>query len=410
MKHAPKFRPFLPLAGVVVALILAGQARAAGLAEWFGWGTPTTVTTGYAPGYGYYYAPTVSYRTLYAPVAVTSYRPVAACSACGGGEVTSYLPVTTYVQRPILQAYTSYRPVYAAAPACSTCATSYYAPAPACSSCGCSSCGCSTCGCSSCGCSRPACSACGGGCASGACGAAIAPAASAPVYSAASGAPTLSYIAPISSTPYTPTQVYSNANPSYPVAATYTAPAYGSAPVATYPAPSYPQPAYGAPTNVVPGPSPTGSMSPTYGMPMLPNGTPVPGNSVVRPATPTLAPPAPGPSSADVAPSLPGPVPPTPQPPAASPEGTPSDKPKTFEQPTVPSAPPAKPIPDNNRNSAPPSASGSHPPIDPNSRTASSMPMLRPGTYLSTPWPIAKTTAALMPVVPDAADGWHAVR
>jgi hypothetical protein len=42
------------------------------------------------------------------------------------------------------------------------------------------------------------------------------------------------------------------------------------------------------------------------------------------------------------------------------------------------------------------------------------MPMLRPGRSLSTPWPIAKTTTALMPVVAnetaDDADGWHAAR
>jgi hypothetical protein len=42
------------------------------------------------------------------------------------------------------------------------------------------------------------------------------------------------------------------------------------------------------------------------------------------------------------------------------------------------------------------------------------MPMLRPAARLATPWPIAKTTGAMMPVVADdapaGADGWHAAR
>jgi hypothetical protein len=415
MRHAPKFRAFLPLAAVLAALIVTRQARADGIAEWFGWGTPTTVTTGYAPGYGYYYyAPATAYRTLYSPVAVTSYRPVTACSACGGAAVTSYMPVTTYVQRPVLQAYTAYQPVYGAAPApaCAACATAHYPAAPAC---GCSSCGCSSCGCSSCGCSRPACSSCGG-CASGACGAAVAPAAG-PVYSAATnGAPTLSYMAPVSSTPYAPAQVYAGASPTYPVAASYATPAYGAPTTVTYPAQSY-----GTPTYVVPAAPTSGALSQTYTMPLSSGNAPI-SNSVVRPSTPTLAPPAPAASSADVAPALPGPVAPTPQPPAssnqmppdfASPQGRQSETLKTFGEPTVPTPVPSKPIPDN-RNPTPPGTSGSHPPIDPNSRTASSMPMLRPGSHstapLSTPWPIAKTTAVLMPVAPDDADGWHAVR
>ena len=404
MTLSPKLRAFLPMAGVAVALVFASQAHAAWFGEWFGWGAPTTVTTGYAPGYGYYYAPAPAYRTLYSPAIVTGYQPVGACNTCGAGAVTSY-----YVARPNLLPYRAYRPIYA--PACATCGTAYYAPAPACGSCGCASCGCASCGCATGGCSTcgsggcatcgfapPACPTCGGGCASGACGAAMAPAAG-PVYSSApSAAPTLSYMTPSSS---------------YPVAAAYAAPVQG-APLAqnygapAYAAPTYAVPTYASPSYVVPSPSlPGGSFSPTYAMP------PLPGNS-----TPTLAP-TPGPTPADVVPSISGPTPGatstlkqiSPAQPGSASPNTPAGTPKTFEQPDSPIPPPAKPIPDN-RNSSPPSANGSHGPIDPNSRTASSMPMLRPGTRLSTPWPIAKTTAALMPVVPDNADadGWHAAR
>jgi hypothetical protein len=365
MTNAPKFRAFLPLAGVAVALTFAGQARAGALADWFGWGTPTTVTAGYAPGYGYYYVPTTAYRTLYSPVAVTSYRPVSACGACGAPAITSYMPVTTYVQRPILQAYTAYQPAYP------------LAPAPACGSCGCATGGCATCGFA-----PSACPTCGGGCASGACGAALAPA-GAPVYSNAAGSPpTLSYMTPSSSTPYAPAQMYASPNPLYPATTTLAMPPLPSAP-SVY-------------------------------------------SSSAQPSTPMLAPPLPGPTSADIAPSLSGPIPsasptqPTSAPSGQSslaPQATQTESPKTIEQPaspntapsSAPSSVPMKPIPDN-RNPATPNSSGSRTQIDPNSRTASSMPMLRPGSYVSTPWPIAKTTAALMPVEPDNADVWHAAR
>jgi hypothetical protein len=107
----------------------------------------------------------------------------------------------------------------------------------------------------------------------------------------------------------------------------------------------------------------------------------------------------------------------------ASPDDTQPGTQKTFEKPATPASPPQKMIPDI-RIPAAPSSSGSQRPLDPNSRTAYSMPMMRPGINYSSPWPIAKTTAALMPIVPASAeapaapkpltaadaDGWHAMR
>ncbi len=103
------------------------------------------------------YVPQTCYRTVYSPVAVTSYRPVCSTDPCTGCPVTSMAPTTTYVQRPVVVPYTTYRPVVTTvampvAPACpcSACgagvapatsyyapATSYYAPAAAAPSCGC---------------------------------------------------------------------------------------------------------------------------------------------------------------------------------------------------------------------------------------------------------------------------------
>ena len=202
---------------------------------------------------------------------------------------------------------------------------------------------------------------------------------------------------------------------SYPVAAAYSTPGPGSTVSAVVQSHIMGATAdlRAAPTYVVPSSPHTGRVrNSTYAMPIQPSN-----------ATPTLAP-APGPAPADAAPTLSG-----------SMSGTISDTEaalspsqsglvlasktrqrkhqKRLSNPFRQSRPPAKPIPDN-RSSSPPNANGSHGPLDPNSRTASSMPMLRPGTRLSTPWPIAKTTAALMPVVADDAngdaDGWHAAR
>ncbi len=100
------------------------------------------------------YVPQTCYRTVYNPVPVTSYRPITTADPCTGCPVTSLSPVTTYVQRPVVVPYTTYRPVVTTvmmpvAPACPTCsacsacaapATSYYAPAAVAApapSCGC---------------------------------------------------------------------------------------------------------------------------------------------------------------------------------------------------------------------------------------------------------------------------------
>jgi hypothetical protein len=101
------------------------------------------------------YVPQTAYRTEYNCVPCTSYRPVSTCDPCGGAQ-TVMQPVTTYVRRPVMVPYTTYRPVVSqvryAAPACSTCGTAapapYYsgtatsvavpavAPTPGCSTCG----------------------------------------------------------------------------------------------------------------------------------------------------------------------------------------------------------------------------------------------------------------------------------
>lgn len=65
------------------------------------------------------YVPQTCYQTSYACVPVTTCKPV--CDPCGGAQMQ---PVTTFVRRPIMVPYTSYRPVVAAtnyAPACPTC-------------------------------------------------------------------------------------------------------------------------------------------------------------------------------------------------------------------------------------------------------------------------------------------------
>ncbi len=405
MTRSRKLLAMLPLAAAAYVLLSAGVAQACWLDDWFGH-RPTTVTAGYA------YVPVTSYRTFYAPVTVPSYLPAPACGSCGA--TTSYMPVTTVVQRPIIQSYTSYRvlsvPVIVnPAPACSTCATAYYAPAPACgcASCGCSSCGggaCASGGCATCGFAPAACPNCGSAVAIGGPSYPAAPTTPAAI---AYSAPAV--MAPVTSTPYLPSAV--TAYPSGPM------PVYAAAPTTTYPIASTTAPPIYTPP-------PSTAVSPTYGMPVSPNippaNAPAPNwppaasgassNSVVQPGSPTLAPPPGGSGSADVAPSLPGPVPAA----GAPSNNTQPSGQKTFDTPTTPAAPAQKPIPDTQAPTAPKSSNLQRP-IDPNSRTAYTMPMMHPGARLSTPWPIAKTTAALMPVespMPATADadGWHEVR
>ena len=85
------------------------------------------------------YVPQTSYRTMYRPVAVTSYRPITTTDPCTGCPVTSMAPVTSYVQRPVVVPVTTYRPVV-------TTVQMPVTPACGCSSCGCSSCGTGACG------------------------------------------------------------------------------------------------------------------------------------------------------------------------------------------------------------------------------------------------------------------------
>lgn len=408
MTHSRKLLALLPLAAAAFVLLSAGVAQAWWLDDWFGWNKPTTVTAGYA------YVPVTSYRTFYAPAAVTSYLPAPACGTCGAcgacGATTSYMPVTAVVQRPIIQTYTSYRVV--SAPACGTCATAYYAPAPAC---GCASCGCGSCGCAAGGCATGGCASCGyapaacptcGGPVGGtvAIGGPSYPGAPTSPGMMAYSAPTI--MSPVTSTPYLPSATTAYSSGPMPV--------YAAAPPANYPIPATTTP----PTYTA---VPSTPLSPTYAMPVSPNvppanapavncppGAAAQGNSVVQPGSPTLAPPPGGSGSADVAPSLPGPVPATNSPS----NSTQPTSPKTFETPTTPATPAQKPIPDTQGPTAPKS-SNSQRPLDPNSRTAYTIPMMRLGSRSSTPWPIAKTTAALMPVeaTPTAdADGWHEVK
>jgi hypothetical protein len=92
------------------------------------------------------YVPQVAYRTAMQPVTTTVLSPVQGCDPCGN-RVTTYRPVITYVQRPVLVPYTTYRAVYStayvSAPACRSCATygSCGVPMGVPVASGCSSCG-----------------------------------------------------------------------------------------------------------------------------------------------------------------------------------------------------------------------------------------------------------------------------
>jgi hypothetical protein len=92
------------------------------------------------------YVPQTSYRTEYTCVPCTSCQPVSSCDPCGGSQ-TVMQPVTSYVRRPVMVPYTSYRPVVTqlnyAAPACTTCGASapYYSGASYAPTSGCATCG-----------------------------------------------------------------------------------------------------------------------------------------------------------------------------------------------------------------------------------------------------------------------------
>jgi hypothetical protein len=70
--------------------------------------------------------PQTCFRTVYVNTPVTTYRAEPACGPCGT-PTTVMRPVVSYVMRPQLVPYTTYRPVVTAAPVV---AATYYAPAP----------------------------------------------------------------------------------------------------------------------------------------------------------------------------------------------------------------------------------------------------------------------------------------
>src|SRR5258708_2428379 len=153
-----KFRPLIAISCSALVLALPAETEACWLTSCFCHAAPACPAPACpAPvAQQVNYVPQTCYRTVYRPVAVTSYRPITTADPCTGCPVTSLSPVTTYVQRPVVVPYTTYRPVVTTvllptAPACpcSPCATgacgvapapSYYAPAaiaaPA-PSCGC---------------------------------------------------------------------------------------------------------------------------------------------------------------------------------------------------------------------------------------------------------------------------------
>lgn len=87
------------------------------------------------------YAPQTCYRTAWARVPVTTYRPAIAVDPCTGCQTTVMRPCTSTVWQVQRVPYTTYRPIYSLAPttcyspcgnSCSGCGT---ATASACSSC-----------------------------------------------------------------------------------------------------------------------------------------------------------------------------------------------------------------------------------------------------------------------------------
>ena len=87
--------------------------------------------------------PTAVYRALYQPAVATAYQPVyqpaAPCTTCASYGVTTYRPAFGWTYQARLVPYTTYRPVYTAAPVvaysgCSSCAS--YSPCTSCGACG----------------------------------------------------------------------------------------------------------------------------------------------------------------------------------------------------------------------------------------------------------------------------------
>src|ERR1700716_2807299 len=114
-----KFRPLIATSCIALVLALPAETDACWLTSCFSRpaACPAPVTQQVN------YVPQTCYRTVYSPVAVTSYRPITTTDPCTGCPVTSLSPVTTYVQRPVVVPYTTYRPVVTTvllptAPAC----------------------------------------------------------------------------------------------------------------------------------------------------------------------------------------------------------------------------------------------------------------------------------------------------
>jgi hypothetical protein len=141
--------------GVAAALLLTPALSVADMFGCQSCAAPVAVAptyVGYAPQ-TYSYMPSVVYRAMYQPAVVTAYQPVyqpAAYNTYASYGVTTYRPLFggwTYQARMV--PYTTYQPVYTAAPVvaysgCSSCAS--YSSCDSCSPCGGGSCGAATCG------------------------------------------------------------------------------------------------------------------------------------------------------------------------------------------------------------------------------------------------------------------------
>lgn len=127
-------RVALALLTVCAPSATRADAACCGLRNWFS--APAPTTTFYAPYRAAYapagcgqvvnYMPQTCFRTVYVNTPVTTFRPEPACGPCGT-PTTVMRPVVSYVMRPQLVPYTTYRPVVTAAPVV---AAAYYAPAP----------------------------------------------------------------------------------------------------------------------------------------------------------------------------------------------------------------------------------------------------------------------------------------
>lgn len=125
-------RVALALLTVCAPSATRAEAACCGMKNWFRAPAPTTTfyapfTAAYAPagcGQVVNYMPQTCFRTVYVNTPVTTFRPEPACGPCGT-PTTVMRPVVSYVMRPQLVPYTTFRPVVTAAPVVAA-----YAPAP----------------------------------------------------------------------------------------------------------------------------------------------------------------------------------------------------------------------------------------------------------------------------------------